>query len=785
MSSSPWLSSHPGAFVRLTWLLLILTLGAVWLAGARSGYVPCATNCGETFDALQYVSNYRLYGLRFGLLQDMATSPLPQARPFLYTHNVNLGGLVFVALDALGVRTLSGKQLFTLLGFGLGLLYVFKAVTAHTRSPLIGFCTLVLFIVDYEHVLSFGLNALRAWSWLALFGLLYHGGRIAGASEARARDRIALFVFAAVAFGIGYDFWICCLATIVTLALAPRTTEGWKRHLRSRLVWILLAFAAPVILRQIQVAVFVGPEFWLQDVHYSLLVKLPLANRLSPLPSAATIDAFYQSWHILRPPAVPARSALAILNMLQSMLFSITIPSFGLLSTVLLLALGLLGASTVAAPERWRRPLATVLLAGYLLALGALFVQRLVLPRFVDRTGQVVACLVAACGVIATFRLRPVRSFLRPSSSEASRSTGGSINGLPTLALELLVVIAAIALVQQVAVGRPELGGRSFPRFGAMLLSSVVAGYAVVGFMVDALHHDAPSTSLWHRVSGWWQLTAATRSDALHWEGALRLVGAIVVGMSLGLASLAPFSLNVYLKHQFPLIAAPMHVAKAILLGVALSAAHQHLTRWARWLARFCVVVLLFDTVAINRANAAALEAIDMGWIKIVKAHAHSTFAVSWIPSSVSVFTENWVVGVSPTLTATFLDRLWQGQPPFRERSELFLFGERDAEEKLSSYLDPDFWLYFPTDQMSPFDLSVPSCRADYLTAMLQRLRPFDPDGVRSSSWVVPAKAGLGDPVAFGGVTDIPWHLVGRVELVQGRRIEGVLPDRIDELYRR
>ena len=188
--------------------------------------------------------------------------------------------------------------------------------------------------------------------------------------------------------------------------------------------------------------------------------------------------------------------------------------------------------------------------------------------------------------------------------------------------------------------------------------------------------------------------------------------------------------------------------------AAALSVGFQPLARGSRWLDACCVAVLAFDTVAINRANAAAVEPIDMRWIEPIKARAQSTFAVSWIPSSVSAFTQSWVVGVSLSLTSTFLDRLSTGRHPFETRGDLFLFGERDGEQKLNSYLHPDFWRALLSERS---DVALRPGRAS-LTSRLPDDRASEAASFRSLSRpqlqlerVIPFQVRAGEAVALGG----------------------------------
>jgi hypothetical protein len=578
--------THP-----VVWLFIGTAALAVWLDGARHSFISCAANCGEAFDALQYVENFRLYGFTYGLIQDMATSPVLAGHPFLYTHNVNLAGILFVLLDAVGVTALWAKQLLTLAAFAGGLYYVYRATAYHSRSVLLGGVALLLFATDYEHVLSFGLNPLRAWHWLVIFGLLFHVGRLAGDVQRVERtDQLLTLVFATLAFGIGYDFWIICLfiSSALTVLILPR--PRWSQNALRCSRWLVGGFLVPLALRQVQIAVVLGPSFWAKDLYYSVLIKVSLLNRLLPPISTADVDQFYATAGVLRPPAVPASSTDEVLGTLHDMLTFVTIPTAGLLPVVLAMLVG-------------------------------------------------VACVVVAM-LDATWPSGLAR--LLPNARRAA----------------------------SVDAGEPLLG-----------------------------------------VS--------------------RMVAALLLGTIVGLGVFAPLSLHVYLKHQFPLVAAPLLLTEAIVITALIRTVSGRGALppvWLRWAAMVSLCILSADHFVVQADDLRAAAPVDLSWTDAVTKRSGSTFAVSWIPNSVSSFTDNWVVGVQPGKEQQILERLRQGGPPF-EVNDYFLFGERDAAQHLNQYLSPDYWLYFPTDQTPDFDRPSPTCRQDYLTHLIASVLGSGTDG--------------------------------------------------------
>src|SRR5581483_3712595 len=114
---------------------------------------------------------------------------------------------------------------------------------------------------------------------------LFHAGRLTHEPRAHPRaDRALLVVLAALAFGIGYDFWvICALLALVTVTLY-RAYPCRLRGLLRDVAFLGVAFILPAIARQIQVAAVLGFDFWLIDLVYSAAIKVSVLSRLIPVP---------------------------------------------------------------------------------------------------------------------------------------------------------------------------------------------------------------------------------------------------------------------------------------------------------------------------------------------------------------------------------------------------------------------------------------------------------------------------------------------------------------------
>lgn len=591
---------------------VLLTLSVLWAHGRHDYYMPCETDCGETIIAQDQVALYRLNGFKYGLIQ---YDTLPTGDQ-LYTHNVHIGAIVFVLLDAVGVRPFWAKQLVTLAAFGLGLLYVFRATAYYSKSSLGGLIVLLLFCLDYEHVLSFGLNALRAWHWLALFGLVFHIGRLMLEPRPRAIDYMAILALSAIAFGIGYDFWLMCasvagLIVLLSIHAAPATAGKL-----TRCGWVVGSLFLPFGMRQIQIVSVLGAHFWTTDFYYTVGIKVPGMSRLLRLPSPEEIDAFYKTNNILRPPASPAGSFMSVLNTFADMIHHVVVPSWGL-------------------------PFCLIALAGAIMAAGEVIFRR----------------------------------------SNWYRTTA----------------------------------------IGTFFGNATVRGWCL-------------------------------------------LIAPLSVGISCGLILLAPFSLHVYLKHQFPLLAAaillPVGCCLSVATGTLIREGHRRRRRAAIVAAVVCLLLTYYGLIQVN--NARTSTAVDRSWIRFLLSHSQAAYALPDRPLLYHGERVDWV-RIDPSHAPTVLERPERGQPLF--------------EGLVPPGMNPrDYWIYQSLDGAVEFDAPSPSCRRQdpALAALAWLGERFHRAPGKSAAWVLPGRAAPGARVVLGGTVNAPRRLIERIEVVDGGLVQNL-----------
>lgn len=165
----------------------------------------------------------------------------------------------------------------------------------------------------------------------------------------------------------------------------------------------------------------------------------------------------------------------------------------------------------------------------------------------------------------------------------------------------------------------------------------------------------------------------------------------ISIGCIFGLMLFVPFSLHVYLKHEFPLVAFFLLPSKIIVIYVFLKATYQHLkcppARWSRLILvsifSVCIMSILIDSFLVHRNNTEHSEYPRFGWLKFYNSH---------LPEEVAHTVLNLPGFALPIQTNA------EGYFPV----ERILRGEEPKQL---------YWIYEPADYMNDFDRLAPNCR--------------------------------------------------------------------------
>ena len=291
---------------RLALGILAVTLAGLLTYGAATDWLPwlpvcdenpsCHVLVGESLAALENAQFYVRDGTRYWLLQrhDIAIA-LNTYVTMTYFHNINLGAFLAYGTALLGAQTPMPAAIVSAVAFVAGLAYAYLFAERASGAPRFALLFLLLFAGELYHNTLLGLNLLRAWHWLPLFGVAYHTLVVVQRGAVRRRDLVALTLLALLGLGAGYEIYAFVGATAVWAMLlfgAGRSVRLWATT--------LAALAAPVLLRQLQVIGGVGLTIWATDLYYTAGSKAPLLRAILPLPPADQIDAWYKANHLFR-----------------------------------------------------------------------------------------------------------------------------------------------------------------------------------------------------------------------------------------------------------------------------------------------------------------------------------------------------------------------------------------------------------------------------------------------------------------------------------------------------
>lgn len=611
----------------------------MWLYASANNHIACYKDCGETFIAGHQAHNFQIYGFKYLLLEDHATSSSEDSHPFLYTHNVNIANIVWSALEYFGFEKFSEKQITTILIFIAGMIYAFLATRYLTGSGFLAATFVFLLCTDINQVLGFSMNALRVWHFPILFGIIYHVCQFTCKPHRNTITNIfALFILSFCAFGIGYDFLALIIAfTIISMALYQgRDALSWISA--RRLGFVLGVYLVWPVLRQFQVAYVMGAEYWFRDFYYSAVIKVPLLSKTLPLPSASEITQFYADNNILRPPASPSNSLGDIAWLFIDLMYNVTLPSNGFIT------------------------------------------------------------LLISAGILTLVLFRVARTPSAILKGEARQ------------------------LIQQ--------------------------------------QYSKNSDGPFHR---WVNNNEADRQLIQRFSIFFLI---LVLGVFLGLIVFAPLSLHIYLKHQFPLVAAPILLAKAFVIVLVLRFAWRaHRIVYQSALVSVISLFILVDHGIVSARSTSNLTETDFSWIDFVKKNDEQSYAVSWIVSPVATFANGFVIPIKPGREAATAHRASHDIPLF-DWDDLMFFGQADLDTVGDRYLRPDYWIYFPVDHMIPFDKADASCSTDYMLEFLQSIIPREQHRY-VSPWATPGAVGPGQRFTFGGTITGKRSDIEKVELLR------------------
>jgi hypothetical protein len=176
------------------------------------------------------------------------------------------------------------------------------------------------------------------------------------------------------------------------------------------------------------------------------------------------------------------------------------------------------------------------------------------------------------------------------------------------------------------------------------------------------------------------------------------LILPVAIGIAIGLVIFAPFSLHVYFKHEFPLIAVPLLLAKGVVVSFFLTSLLARRAAWKMRAAAAVLAILAVDMAMVHWNNSYYGPVLNFGWGKYLKNYPNekvglATYALLSPADPYIGIEKDKTVYVTPT----------------------DMLGDR-AEARV--------WVYTPFARFVDFDSAVPLCN---WTGWLRQLLHFQP----------------------------------------------------------
>lgn len=266
------------------------------------------------------------FGLKWGGLQDMATSPYPSAHPYLYIHHPNFGLYFSFPLRKVGLRGFEIQMAFGTLLWSAGIVVFTLVLRALTGSETLALAGAALVGLDPGNALEYGCNIHRAADFgsaaLTLLaalhfvtrpGLVHRGLLAVSLGLAMGADYI-MFIFLTLfalllAMGRAAVSWTgqASEASGTTGGGAPGIPSFWHKPALAVVIPVVGvgALASTVFLgRQVQELAGAGREIWMRDIGFQILNRTHNERLYSGQWSQDTTD-FYEKQSVLNPGFAP------------------------------------------------------------------------------------------------------------------------------------------------------------------------------------------------------------------------------------------------------------------------------------------------------------------------------------------------------------------------------------------------------------------------------------------------------------------------------------------------
>jgi hypothetical protein len=256
-------------------LTLIVFCGVVLSLLFYCDFLPFGTDNNETSSSILHAKNMYLHGIgsAYGLTNE-ATSPSPDAAPFVYTHQGNFPRFYALLLYVLGATSAEAQILITT--FTIGMVSIFFAHIYMERrvNALFAFIFCSVLLTEYIMSLQWLVNTWRVWHFFFFFStlLLAHAFVDAAGSTSRTmlNSGLLLIDFACLFyFEFIFAMFVAIFFTLYLTFLLWR--QPWRLVLGLAMSGIGGVLA--VCLLFVQIILYLGWQGFLSDLSYTFFSR--------------------------------------------------------------------------------------------------------------------------------------------------------------------------------------------------------------------------------------------------------------------------------------------------------------------------------------------------------------------------------------------------------------------------------------------------------------------------------------------------------------------------------
>jgi len=260
----------------------------------KSNGVPYISDNVETYSTHIHARNLSQRGLRHSLgLTDETYASSERSPSVVYTHQGNFPRLYVFLLNSLGITTVRGEIVATLVTVGLATIVLAFIVLLRATDLSYAFMALVCLITNYVFFVQWQFDTYRIWHGFFTFSVLLC------AHEVARGQRRGWFLVCAMTFALGFYFESIFALFLALLYAAYVLVHAWPISQRVRVG--LLGGAAGALIGAgalaAQVVGYLGWTGFLRDLYYTYSIRNHSSAAYTE--QLALLESFYREHSVV------------------------------------------------------------------------------------------------------------------------------------------------------------------------------------------------------------------------------------------------------------------------------------------------------------------------------------------------------------------------------------------------------------------------------------------------------------------------------------------------------